>query len=115
MIKCTLYLKFLPCLNDLTLFNSLILIKPEGECMPTLLKKKFIIMFLLIAFNTQAYEIEDLGNGLHRFIDDRHRSVFLITPPFLYTIAFVLLRLTLKPHFLQNWSSLFNIYCTLPT
>ena len=28
----------------------------------------------------QSYEIEDLGDGLHRFIDDRHRSVFLITP-----------------------------------
>jgi glyoxylase-like metal-dependent hydrolase (beta-lactamase superfamily II) len=35
---------------------------------------------LIIGFSTQALEIEDLGDGLYRFIDDRHRSVFLITP-----------------------------------
>ncbi|MEI8641833.1 hypothetical protein P4S68_14845 [Pseudoalteromonas sp. Hal099] len=35
---------------------------------------------LFTGFMAQSYEIEDLGDGLHRFIDDRHRSVFLITP-----------------------------------
>ena len=35
---------------------------------------------LIIGFSTQALEIEELGDGLYRFIDDRHRSVFLITP-----------------------------------
>ncbi|ATC87635.1 MBL fold metallo-hydrolase [Pseudoalteromonas arctica] len=48
--------------------------------MPRLLQKLLTTALLFIGFATQAYEIEDLGDGLHRFIDDRHRSVFLITP-----------------------------------
>jgi len=47
--------------------------------MPKLLQRLFTGALLLITFTAQGYEIEDLGDGLHRFIDDRHRSVFLIT------------------------------------
>lgn len=35
---------------------------------------------MILSSAVKAYEIENLGDGLHRFIDDRHRSVFLITP-----------------------------------
>lgn len=45
-----------------------------------LLKALLATNLLFIGFMAQSYEIEDLGDGLHRFIDDRHRSVFLITP-----------------------------------
>ncbi len=37
-------------------------------------------ILLIVGFTAQALEIEELGGGLYRFIDDRHRSVFLITP-----------------------------------
>lgn len=49
-------------------------------CMSRLLQTLIATSLLLIGFMAQSYEIEDLGDGLHRFIDDRHRSVFLITP-----------------------------------
>ena len=48
--------------------------------MSRLLQTLIATSLLLIGFMAQSYEIEDLGDGLHRFIDDRHRSVFLITP-----------------------------------
>ncbi|MGB2740091.1 MAG: MBL fold metallo-hydrolase [Cognaticolwellia sp.] len=48
--------------------------------MPRSLIKFLTGALLIIGFSTQALEIEDLGDGLYRFIDDRHRSVFLITP-----------------------------------
>ncbi|MDO7084802.1 hypothetical protein WNY51_00410 [Pseudocolwellia sp. AS88] len=48
--------------------------------MPRLLIKMLTGALLIIGFSAQALEIEDLGDGLYRFIDDRHRSVFLITP-----------------------------------
>ena len=35
---------------------------------------------LFMGFMAQNYEIEDLADGLCRFIDDKHRSVFLIPP-----------------------------------
>ena len=45
-----------------------------------LLQTLLATSLLFTGFMAQSYEIEDLGDGLHRFIDDRHRSVFLITP-----------------------------------
>ncbi|UUO24936.1 MBL fold metallo-hydrolase [Colwellia sp. M166] len=48
--------------------------------MPKSLIKLLTAALLIIGFSAQALEIEDLGDGLYRFIDDRHRSVFLITP-----------------------------------
>ncbi|TMO79757.1 MBL fold metallo-hydrolase [Pseudoalteromonas sp. S3776] len=48
--------------------------------MPRLLQTLLATSLLFMGFMAQSYQIEDLGDGLHRFIDDRHRSVFLITP-----------------------------------
>ncbi|QQK64020.1 MBL fold metallo-hydrolase [Cobetia sp. cqz5-12] len=43
------------------------------------LKKALALAALPFSLQAQAYEIEPLGEGLYRFIDDRHRSVFMIT------------------------------------
>jgi len=48
--------------------------------MPRSLIKLLTGVLLIVGFTAQALEIEELGGGLYRFIDDRHRSVFLITP-----------------------------------
>jgi glyoxylase-like metal-dependent hydrolase (beta-lactamase superfamily II) len=48
--------------------------------MPRSLIKLLTGVLLIVGFTAQALEIEELGDGLYRFIDDRHRSVFLITP-----------------------------------
>lgn len=48
--------------------------------MPRSLIKLLTGVLLIVGFTIQALEIEELGDGLYRFIDDRHRSVFLITP-----------------------------------
>ena len=48
--------------------------------MPRSLIKLLTGVLLIVGFTVQALEIEELGDGLYRFIDDRHRSVFLITP-----------------------------------
>ncbi|TVU70102.1 MBL fold metallo-hydrolase [Cobetia crustatorum] len=43
------------------------------------IKKALACAVLSLSFQAQAYEIDPLGEGLYRFVDDRHRSVFLIT------------------------------------
>ena len=40
--------------------------------MPKSLIKLLTAALLIIGFSAQALEIEDLGDGLYRFIDDRH-------------------------------------------
>ena len=43
------------------------------------LKKALALAALPFSLQAQAYQIEPLGEGFYRFIDDRHRSVFMIT------------------------------------
>ena len=53
----------------------------KGYAMQTYLLKRFLLMviFLPVSFQALSYEIETLDGDLYRFIDDRHRSVFMIT------------------------------------
>ncbi|MBQ4832025.1 MBL fold metallo-hydrolase [Pseudoalteromonas sp. MMG010] len=43
-------------------------------------QRTLLTLLFVTGMAANAYQIEDLGDGLHRFIDDRHRSIFLITP-----------------------------------
>lgn len=49
--------------------------------MQPLSSKLILLIISLLTFSNFAssYEIETLEGGLYRFIDDRHRSVFMIT------------------------------------
>ncbi|WP_339722246.1 MBL fold metallo-hydrolase [uncultured Paraglaciecola sp.] len=47
---------------------------------PTILKRIFLVLsFLTFSLQAFSYQIETLDDGLYRFIDDRHRSIFMIT------------------------------------
>ncbi len=40
----------------------------------------FLVVLALVASgHIKAYQINSIGDGLYRFVDDRHRSVFLVT------------------------------------
>jgi glyoxylase-like metal-dependent hydrolase (beta-lactamase superfamily II) len=67
-------------LHTLLLTSLLNFIYSKEWCMQRSLIKLLTGILLIVGFTAQALEIEELGSGLYRFIDDRHRSVFLITP-----------------------------------